>query len=125
MPLLDIVGVNSVGRSFYVGFAFLPSEREDAYSWALRCLQAVYDEYDLGYPLTVFTDKEKALLNALTAILPSTAVLLCLWHVNSNIKAQAKPAIGRFIKSLIEAKTVERKDYAAEVAAFWKKMLQR
>jgi histone-lysine N-methyltransferase SETD2 len=31
MPLLDIIGVNSVGRSFCVGFAFLPSEREDAY----------------------------------------------------------------------------------------------
>ena len=31
MPLLDIIGVNSVKRSFYVGFSFMPSEREDAY----------------------------------------------------------------------------------------------
>ncbi|OQD67366.1 hypothetical protein PENANT_c317G11027, partial [Penicillium antarcticum] len=125
MPLLDIIGVNSIGRSFCVGFAFLPSEREDAYRWALRCLQGIYDEYGLGKPLTVFTDKEKALLNALAVALPTTASLLCLWHVISNIKAKAIPAARKHVKALIDAGEVEKEAYIAYATAFWLKMLQR
>ncbi|KAJ5120389.1 uncharacterized protein N7515_009777 [Penicillium bovifimosum] len=62
-PLLDIIGESSVGKSFYVGLAFIANEREPAYTQVLRWLQGLLDQQQIPYPKTIMTDKEKALRN--------------------------------------------------------------
>lgn len=32
MPLLNVVGITSIGTTFYVGFAFLSEEKEEDYT---------------------------------------------------------------------------------------------
>ena len=39
MPLLDIVGVTSANSTFYAGFVFLRSERQDSYAFAPRTVE--------------------------------------------------------------------------------------
>ena len=45
MPFLNIIGVNSYNRSFYIAFAFLSSEGEKDYFWALDCYGEQRDIY--------------------------------------------------------------------------------
>jgi len=43
MPLLDIIGVDTTGRSFYIAFAFLSGETEEDYTWVLERLKTLYE----------------------------------------------------------------------------------
>ena len=56
------------------------------FEWALRCVQLLYSSLDLPPPRTLLTDKDWALMNALTAIFPGSKHLLCQWHHNENIR---------------------------------------
>ena len=40
MPLLDIVGVTSLGKSFYVGCCFVSKENAEHFTFAQRYIQA-------------------------------------------------------------------------------------
>jgi MULE transposase-like protein len=60
MPLLDIVGVASSGKSFYVGFCFVSKENAEHFTFALRCLQEVYSQLNLDYLGTILTDGDEA-----------------------------------------------------------------
>jgi hypothetical protein len=42
MPLLDMIGVDALQKSFCIAFAFLLGESEEDYSWALQHLKALY-----------------------------------------------------------------------------------
>jgi hypothetical protein len=69
-PLLDIIGESSVGKSFYIGLAFIANKREAAYVQVLRWLKRRLNELDIPYPLTIMTDKEKVLRNAINKVFP-------------------------------------------------------
>ncbi|EXL64793.1 hypothetical protein FOPG_18956 [Fusarium oxysporum f. sp. conglutinans race 2 54008] len=43
MPLLDIIGADACQRSFCIAFAFLSSENEEDYTWALGRLRSIYE----------------------------------------------------------------------------------
>jgi hypothetical protein len=36
MPLLDMIGIDAIGRSFCIAFIFLSDESEEDYMWALE-----------------------------------------------------------------------------------------
>ena len=36
LPLLDMIGVTSTEKTYYVGFAFLESENEENVTWTLE-----------------------------------------------------------------------------------------
>lgn len=95
MPMLNIVGVSSVGATFFAGFAFLQNEREESYRFALQSLIDVLDIEQITMPETIFTDKEQALLNAIHYVLPEAKSMLCLWHINQNIYKKARPLLTR------------------------------
>jgi MULE transposase domain len=59
MPLLHMVGITSSGRSFSIGFCFLLGEKEEDYTWALRCFQAIGIK-----PKLIVMDGDIALKNA-------------------------------------------------------------
>jgi hypothetical protein len=66
MPLLDIMGSTATNATFYIGFAFLSDEKQESYKFALKCLQDIYNDLQIGpYPETIMTDKDEALLNAI------------------------------------------------------------
>jgi hypothetical protein len=88
MPLLNIIGITSCFTSFFCGFAFLKSELEEDYIWALTCLKAIF--LDIKYPSVFSTDRELALMNAIVKVFPGSQNLLCIWHIEKNILAKCK-----------------------------------
>ncbi|XP_071735211.1 PKS-NRPS hybrid synthetase cheA-like [Rutidosis leptorrhynchoides] len=88
MPLLDIVGVSCFNSSFYSGFAFLDREDEENYTWALNVFKDIIGHEN--HPLVIMTDRELALMNAISNVFPSTTNLLCVWHIEKNVVANCK-----------------------------------
>ncbi len=73
LPLLNITGITGLGTSFYLAFAFIKAEAERDITWVLEQLAKI-----LPRPLNVFvTDRDLALMNALSAVFPSSAHLFC------------------------------------------------
>jgi hypothetical protein len=88
MPLFHVVGVSSSGSSFSVAFCFMDNEQTESYKWVLDTLFSVVDG---ARGLSVIcTDRDLALSAALEAICPENTHLLCIWHINSNVKGKAK-----------------------------------
>jgi len=100
MPMVDIVGVTPLNKTFFVGFGFIQSEKEPFYRFILRDLHDIYRQLNLPDPRVVLTDKEKALMNAIEAEFPFTKCMLCIWHVNKNILAKARAFLRRDTLSL-------------------------
>ncbi|XP_058189257.1 uncharacterized protein LOC131306846 [Rhododendron vialii] len=67
-PLLHIVGVTSIERTFSAAFAFIDREKEENYTWVLENLK----------------NRELALVNAITRVFLTTSHLLCRWHIGQN-----------------------------------------
>ncbi|KAL6191068.1 hypothetical protein ACLB2K_037460 [Fragaria x ananassa] len=84
-PLLEIVGVTSTNITFTVAFAYLNSEKEDNYSWALSRLKELFID-DL--PHVLVTDRDLALMNAIRRIFPTSHHMLCTWHISNGVFAK-------------------------------------
>ena len=92
MPLLDMIGVDVAQRSFCIAFAFLSGEAEEDYLWALERLKALYEQCNTTLPSVILTDRCLAVMNAASALFPSSATLLCLWHVNKAVLTRCQPS---------------------------------
>ena len=72
MPVLDIVGVTATKRSFIAGICFMQEETTEAYTDALRLLKDIYQSFpprSIPGPLTILTDKERALMKAIKQVI--------------------------------------------------------
>ena len=65
MPLLDMVGVSSLGTTFHFAFAFLMEENAEDYAWALANVAHLYEEFGQPEPNVIVIDRDLGLLNAL------------------------------------------------------------
>ncbi|KAH1205538.1 Protein FAR1-RELATED SEQUENCE 5 [Glycine max] len=81
LSLLDFVGVTPNGMTFSAGFAYVECERVNNLHDAL--------------PGVIVTDRDQALMNAMTVVFPDCANLLCSFHINKNVKAKCKSLIGQ------------------------------
>ncbi|XP_074352899.1 protein FAR1-RELATED SEQUENCE 5-like [Apium graveolens] len=78
MPFIPITGVNHHYQNILFGFALMRDETEISYKWVLNTwLEAVGNKP----PLTIITDQDIALGNAIAEILPDTKHILCSWHI--------------------------------------------
>jgi hypothetical protein len=84
MPLLNIVGITSTFSTFNAGFAFLRMETCEEYTWALEAFSSIVR------PKLIATDRELALMNAISIVFPSARHILCMWHINKNVLAHTK-----------------------------------
>ena len=91
MPLVEIVGVTSTGKTFSLAYAFIVNEREANYQWVLRCLKSTLaDSFAVR---VVLTDRELALMRALKVVMPEAKQLLCRYHIWQNIIKHCEPAL--------------------------------
>jgi transposase-like protein len=118
-PLLDIIGESSVGKSFYIGLAFIANEREPAYRQVLRWLKGLLDQQQIPYPKTIMTDKEKALRNAVSEVFPETKTLICYWHVIKNIQGRLRPRINKVVAAEQPARSRTSQDHRDAVNTQW------
>jgi hypothetical protein len=89
MPLCIVVGITAVNTTFFVRFAFLRSEQQVDFTWALQQLSAAAGSSHK--PMVVVTDRDLALMNSVADVFPSAKHLLCTWHIDKNVKARCWP----------------------------------
>jgi len=89
MPLLHVVGKDSLNRNFSIAFCFLAGEDEETYDFGVSQIKLLYTRAR-SQPQVIVTDKEKALKNALTTAFPHIPQQLCVWHANQNVLLQAQ-----------------------------------
>jgi len=87
--LLEIVGVTSMGHTFFVAFVFLASERENNFIWALEKFKGFFLISNTS-PGVIVTDRDLTLINAIDIVFPKSFHLLCCFHINKNVKAKCK-----------------------------------
>ncbi|WJX72087.1 hypothetical protein P8452_56003 [Trifolium repens] len=92
MPLFEIVGFTSTQRTFNVGFAWLSNEREENFVWALQQCRSLLRSED-KMPKVILTDRDQALVNAVPQVFPTSASMVCRWHVEKNVSSKMKDLV--------------------------------
>ena len=96
MPLFVMAGMTNLKTTFFAAICVLARETQADYEWALAQLRGIYRRDDfrgLGLcdgPITILTDRDAALTNALQTIMPFTRHLLCTWHIGKNVETNCK-----------------------------------
>ncbi|XP_074347161.1 protein FAR1-RELATED SEQUENCE 5-like [Apium graveolens] len=81
MPFIPITGVNHHYQNILFGFALIRDEKETTYRWVLKTwLEAV----DNKPPITIITDQDITLSNAISEVMPNTNHTYCTWHISSK-----------------------------------------
>jgi hypothetical protein len=86
LPLLNVVGITGINSTFLVCCAFVKSEGEDDFHWVLQKLSS----YVSLSPGVVVTDCDYALMNVLNHVFPTSALLLCRWHIRRSLLTHTK-----------------------------------
>ena len=87
MSLFEIVGITSTYLTYSVGFAFMTSEKEDNFTWALQMLLELL-EPNSDMPKVIVTDRDTGMMNVVANVLPDSSVILCYFHVDKNVRAR-------------------------------------
>ena len=94
LSLLDFVGVTPTGMTFSVGFAYVEGERVNNLVWALQRFRGLFLKRD-ALPGVIVTDRDQTLMNAVKDVFPECTNLLCIFHINKNVKAKCKSLIAQ------------------------------
>ncbi|KAL0245883.1 hypothetical protein GEMRC1_007100 [Eukaryota sp. GEM-RC1] len=112
MPMFHVVGFTCLNSSFSAACVFMAKETEEYYLWTLEQFKDVFNII----PGVFLTDKEKALINAVRKVFPTSGHVLCLFHIVQNLiqiknaKGISDPAWKIFMEhfySLIQSEAVE------------------
>ena len=88
MPYLNIVSLASTNQTFTVMGCFLKDEKAESYTWALEFLKR--NAKKMPKKTVILTDKEAALINAITKVFPNSKHMLCKWHIEKNVLANCR-----------------------------------
>ncbi|KAL5149610.1 Protein FAR1-RELATED SEQUENCE 5 [Glycine soja] len=94
LPLLDFIGMTPTGMTFSAGFAYVEGERVNNLVWALQRFRGLFLKRD-ALPGVIVTDRDQTLMNAVKDVFPECTNLLCIFHINKNVKAKCKSLIAQ------------------------------
>ena len=98
IPLLNIIGASSIGKTTQVGLCFLSGEAEHDFNWAIKALHGLFEGHGIRFPRIIITDRQIALMNALKTYFPTSHHLICRWHFNKCVLAKARGSIHKQVK---------------------------
>ncbi|CAB4438545.1 unnamed protein product [Rhizophagus irregularis] len=84
--LCVIVVIDNHFKSRIVAFAIIEDETLDTFRWILMTL---FKETDIN-PKIIFTDSDPSLISAIKEIYPNTNHLLCIFHIDLNLRKKLK-----------------------------------
>ena len=114
MPLMNVVGMCSSNKTFFICFVFMIQEQYNDYFWAITKIKELIFKDIL--PNIIVTDRELALMNSIENVLPNSINFLCIWHINKNVKAKysklnkSKEEIDKFVdcwNNIIYSKNID------------------
>lgn len=77
-----LAGVNNYFLTTIFGCAVIADETEDTYKWVLTTF---FEEMGNKTPISVVTNGDNAMRNAIESIIPKARHRLCKWHLKRNI----------------------------------------
>ena len=90
MMLCVIVVIDNHFRSRIVASAIIEDETLDTFQWILMTL---FGETGIN-PRVIFTDSDPSLISAIKEIHPNTNHLLCIFHIDLNLRKKLKGKLG-------------------------------
>ncbi|XP_027158292.1 protein FAR1-RELATED SEQUENCE 5-like [Coffea eugenioides] len=81
-PLVILAGVNHHYVTTIFGCALIVDETEDTYKWVL---ETFLEAMEKKAPISVVTDRDGAMRNAIKAVIPYARHRLCAWHLKRNV----------------------------------------
>ncbi|CAG8715935.1 7915_t:CDS:2 [Gigaspora rosea] len=124
MPLVAICSVDRFGSTYPLAFALVYSETQEFYCWVLQQLsKALIIVTGSAQVATIITDRELALMIAISKVFPHTKHQLCTWHIFKNIKNKLRREveIDEFIKDVQKLTYSDLSEGEAEkdITALW------
>lgn len=80
-PFVILAGVSNHYLSIIFGCALLANENVETYTWVL---EALMEAMDGKKPISVVTDGDRAMRQAIITVFPSSKHRLCTWHIQRN-----------------------------------------
>ncbi|CAN1146506.1 PKS-NRPS hybrid synthetase cheA [Linum perenne] len=112
-PLVELIGITPVKKSFTIAYVIMKDESIDSYKWVLEKLKMLVEEDSV--PNVIVTDRELGLLAAIKETFPHSVHLLCIWHISNVVETRAKNMVkdgklgknikNRWWKDVLEAST--------------------
>lgn len=81
MPFVAFTGVNHHYHPIFFGFAVLSGETESTFVWLF---DTWLESMNNKAPLTIITNQNDALANAIVRVFPTTHHALCSWHIKNK-----------------------------------------
>ncbi|CAL1408638.1 unnamed protein product [Linum trigynum] len=85
MPWVEIVGMTLVGLNFVNSSTIVYDEMKESYQWLLTHLQHLLGPI---VPDVFVSDKAGGLVGTVGVMFPSSTHILCLWHIDRNVRAK-------------------------------------
>ncbi|KAI0527089.1 hypothetical protein KFK09_002687 [Dendrobium nobile] len=79
------VGVNNHWQNVLLGVAFLSEETVESFTWFFRTFLRVMGG---KHPITIFTDQDQAMSQAIQIAFPQTRHRLCQWHIMKKLPSK-------------------------------------
>ncbi|CAG8832151.1 10352_t:CDS:2, partial [Gigaspora margarita] len=127
MPLIVICSIDRFGSTYPLAFALVYSETVDFYCRVMQQLnKALIELTGNAQVATMVTDRELALMTAISREFPHVRHQLCTWHIFKNIRSKLKKHvdIDEFIKTIQKLAyddNLEINQIDQEIAALWKR----
>ncbi|KAL5159564.1 PKS-NRPS hybrid synthetase [Glycine soja] len=86
--------VTPIEMTFSTTFAYLKGERLNNVVWALQRFTGLFLRHD-ALPGVIVTDRDLALMNAVKTVFLKATNLLCLFHIDKNVKIKCKTLVGK------------------------------
>ncbi|XP_074351990.1 protein FAR1-RELATED SEQUENCE 5-like [Apium graveolens] len=95
MPFIPITGVNHHYQNILFGFALIRDEKETTYRWVLKTWSEAVDNKP---PITIITDQDIALSNAISEVMPNTNHTYCTWHISSKFSEKLSTLYTQYLE---------------------------
>jgi zinc finger SWIM domain-containing protein 3 len=82
LPLVPFVGVNHHKSTIPFACGIVAHEGTQSYVWMLRAFTKPMSQ---KHPVSVITDRDLAMQNAISIVWPNASHRLCRWHIENNI----------------------------------------
>ncbi|XP_074574037.1 protein FAR1-RELATED SEQUENCE 5-like [Curcuma longa] len=109
MPFAPFVGVNHHYQSILFGGALLEDEKEETFVWLFtQFLRCMFNKV----PISIITDQDGAICNAVKRVFPNTCHRFCSWHIRKHMVEHLQSETLRFpnfnsdLKEVLKSRTI-------------------
>uniref|UniRef100_A0ACD5U8H2 Uncharacterized protein n=1 Tax=Avena sativa TaxID=4498 RepID=A0ACD5U8H2_AVESA len=123
LPFAPIVGVTGHGQNCLFGCAIINNEQAETFKWLFHAFKRCHGQKD---PVTIITDQDTAMKNAIDAVYPNTCHRNCFFHIKKKAEEKCGGSFGRIPNLHIDFSDILRNSLTiAEFENLWPQMIQK